>query len=211
MIEIQTTKGIAYVPNSWHEVTLEGFYHAWQNGDIDLLISGESNEAIELAKPYSCLSFESIDISANCANVDNIVQKFGKMRWAKFLELEMCIRSKNAGNVIASFHKTFTSEELNQMPCTYSVKALMDLLNSYHGFLKPFAMEARYSQAQINAGVQELQTLGTWLTIQELAEAYSLDPDVVLRWNIQKVYVDLFARHKKAEYVRQLNEQANKQ
>ena len=37
MIEIQTTKGIAYVPNSWHEVTLEGFYHAWQNGDIDLL------------------------------------------------------------------------------------------------------------------------------------------------------------------------------
>jgi hypothetical protein len=211
MIEIETTKGIAYVPNSWHEVTLEGFYHAWQNGDIDLLISGESKEAIELAKPYSCLSFDSVDISVNGANVDKIVEKFGKMRWAKSLELEICIRSKNAGSIIALFDKTFTAEQLNEMPCTYSVKALISLLNSYHSFLKPFAMEAMYNQAQINAGVQELQGLGTWLTIQELAEAYSLDPDVVLRWNIQKVYVDLFARHKKAEYVRRLNEQAQKQ
>jgi hypothetical protein len=210
MITIQTTGGIAYVPDNWHEVTLEGFYLAFCEQDLNLLIEGESTEAIELAKPYTCLSFDNVAISPDCIDVSAVVAKFPRMRWHKFLQLEFAINEHDAGKIVGLFDNTFTAEQLNAMPCPIAIQALTDLLNAYHGFLSNYKMEAMITDEMINAGIEQVNQLGAWISIMELGEAYGLDPDVIVKWNIEKVYTDLFVRYTKAEYSRKLQEQNKK-
>jgi hypothetical protein len=208
MITIQTTEGIAYVPEFWSEVTLSGFYHAWSESDATLLIEGETLAAIEIAKPYTVLNFDAVSYTHDCVNVDNIVQNFGLVEWHKFLELEQGIQAKDAGSILQTFDNTFTAEEYNAMPCTYGVNAVIQLLTAYHDFLQPYKMSVEYSEAQLNAGVERLAKLGVWGAISGIAETYGLDPEQVLAWNVRKVYTELFYRHEKSMYLQRLNEQA---
>jgi hypothetical protein len=207
MLVIETTHGFASIPQSWYEVTIEEFYFAWTSENIGLLIKTDSDEARQLTLDYLDLSFDAIPIAKDCVNVDKVVNNFGKMRWWRFIQLENAISKKDAIGIIGNFAD---KKQLAGLPTPKVVNALMQILNAYHGFLSNFKMEAMYSQQQINAGVQDLNKLGSWISISEIARDYGLNPNIVLKWDISTVYVDMYTRYKVAEYTRALNEQNQK-
>jgi hypothetical protein len=207
MLVIETTHGKASIPQSWYEITIEEFYHAFCENDIALLIQADNEEARQLTSEYLTLSFDSIPIALDCVNVDKVVNNFGKMRWWRFIQLETAISKKDAIGIIGNFAD---KKQIAGLPTPKVANALMQILNAYHSFLSNFKMEAMYSQQQINAGVQDLNKLGSWISISEIARDYGQDPNTVLKWDISTVYVDMYTRYSVGQYTKRLNEQNQK-
>lgn len=66
------------------------------------------------------------------------------------------------------------------------------------------------SSEEISAGIKELsEKVGNMSTIKQLAKAYSIDPDEVLKWSYAKVFAILYTDLEERKFEQKLNKNAH--